>query len=80
MAGGSTAVGDQSASLDVGLEDEHGWQSLLDRKVGDMRAVRRKERTGEHEKHLRRAFGEAAECCIEIVRRVFQFQRPHVQA
>jgi len=51
---------------------------LPDRQLGDVRAGNCKELTGKHEKHLRRAFGDAPERCIEIVRRIFQFQRPDV--
>src|SRR6202011_5139249 len=69
------AGGEKSPCLDVDFEDEHGRQPLLDRELGDMRAGKCKELTGEHEKHLRSALGEAPERCIEIVRRVFQFQR-----
>ena len=59
--------------LDIGLEDEHGGQSLCDRQVGNMHAVRREERTGQHEQHLRRAAGKRAKRGLEIVRRIFEF-------
>jgi nucleoside-diphosphate-sugar epimerase len=64
----------------VDLKDEHGRQPLLGCQLGDMRAGKRKVLTGKHEKHLRRAFGEAPKRRIETVRRIFQFQRLDLQA
>ena len=75
MAARVYAVGDKSAGLGVGLEDEHGRQPLPDRQLGDMRARKCKEMTRKNEKHLRIAFGEAPKRGIEIVRWIFQFQR-----
>jgi hypothetical protein len=38
------------------------------------------ERTGQNEQHVRIGLGDGDKCCIEIVWRVFQLQRTHLQA
>jgi hypothetical protein len=74
-----SAVGQHSTALNVGLEDEHGGQAILDRQLGNLRTVWPEMGTRQDQKHLRRGVAEGSKCRVEIIGQMVEFQRANVQ-
>src|SRR5262249_5627952 len=60
------AIRQQPPCFDIGSENEHGRQTMLDCEISNQGAEFGKEWAREHEDHLRRVLSHGSKCCTEI--------------